>query len=79
MMLLFAVVFIRVTVVYKTDFGLYIYLQKMEKNKECAIQRIKEAKVMFRRSRVRFPMVSLDFFICIILPAALQPWGRFML
>jgi len=27
------------------------------------------------RSRVRFPVVSLDFFIDIILPAALWPWG----
>ena len=27
------------------------------------------------RSRVRFPMVSLEFFIDIILPAALYPWG----
>jgi len=27
------------------------------------------------RSRFRFPMVSLEFFIDIILPAALWPWG----
>ena len=27
------------------------------------------------RSRVRFPMVSLEFFIDIILPTALWPWG----
>ena len=31
------------------------------------------------RSRVRFPTVSLDFFIDIILPAAQWLWGRLSL
>jgi len=31
------------------------------------------------RSRVRFSMVSLEFFIAVILPAALCPWGRLSL
>ena len=31
------------------------------------------------RSRVRFPMVPLEFFIDIILPVALWPWGWFSL
>ena len=32
-----------------------------------------------RRSRFRFPMVSLEFFIDIILLAALWPWGQLSL
>jgi hypothetical protein len=32
-----------------------------------------------KTTRVRFPMVSLEIFIDIILPAALWPWGRLSL
>jgi hypothetical protein len=32
-----------------------------------------------RKSRVQSPMVSLEFFINIILPATVWPWGRFSL
>jgi hypothetical protein len=37
---------------------------------------IPECMPQVGRSRVRFPMVSLEFFIDIIISAALRPWGR---
>ena len=40
-----------------------------------AVAQLVEALRQVGRSRVRFPMVSLEFFIDIILPVALWPWG----
>jgi len=43
-----------------------------------AVAQLVEA-LRYKRSRVRFPMVSLEFFFDIILPAALWPWGQLSL
>jgi hypothetical protein len=40
-----------------------------------AVAQLAEALVQAGRSRVRFPMVSLEFITDINLPAALWPWG----
>jgi hypothetical protein len=40
-----------------------------------AVALLVEAALQARRLRVRFPMVSLEFFIVTILPAVLWSWG----
>ena len=40
----------------------------------CACTKFRGTALQARRSRVRFPMVSLEFFIDTILPIALWPW-----
>jgi len=48
--------------------------------RELAVAQLVEAlRYKTGRSQVRFPMVSLEFFIDIILQAPLLPWGRLSL
>jgi hypothetical protein len=61
-------------------------VQKWERTAECILLRYVIWKVHLvntalqaGRSRFRFPMMSLEFFIEIILPAALWPWVRLSL
>jgi hypothetical protein len=42
-------------------------------------QQYKFTALQAGRSRVRFPMVALEFFLDIILSVALWPWGRLSL
>jgi len=40
-----------------------------------AVAQLVETALQAGRTRIRFPIVSLEFFIDTILPAALLPWG----
>jgi hypothetical protein len=44
-----------------------------------AVAHLVEALRYYGTSRVRFPMVSLEFFLDIIVSVALWPWGRLSL
>jgi hypothetical protein len=53
-------------------------LKRIDKNKMCMYS-VERTALQTGRSRDRFPMVSMKFFIDIILPVALWPWGRLSL
>ena len=67
---------VNITVFMTQDFN-YVFLRKPWGY--AVAQLVKATELQAERSRVRFPMVSLEFFIDIIPPAALWPWGQLSL
>jgi hypothetical protein len=47
--------------------------------KHILVMNNRKSVVQAGRSRVRFPIVSLEYFIDLILPATLWPWSRLSL
>jgi hypothetical protein len=66
-------------VVYTKDTSLLRQLDKKKGSFNAlwghAVAQLDKAQLQTRRLWNQFPMVSLEFFIDIILPAALWPWG----
>jgi len=55
------------------------YLPHRKSKKYAVVQFFCRTALQAGRSRVRFPMLSLQFFFDITLPAALWPWNRLSL
>jgi hypothetical protein len=69
------------TVINRINTTKYLYIISNDKNTGILnlATRIPNRALLARRSRVLFPMSSLDFSVDIILPAALWPWDRLRL